>query len=295
MPRKRKLKDEPEGCLVVYKGKSKTFDSQVFNEHFLNRTLHPHMLRKKQDSAMLVWDQANPHKTAIVKENLKRIKIENVLIDKGCTAFEQPADAYWFGPMKKRYNEKWTDWMLKDPKSFTKNGNMKSPGYVRVMKWVIECWNELDRDLIRESFDGTGITCSNEENFNSILRYVLKNGHMPGCIVQNSNGGDDLAGFNQEPDNDTEEEESSSDDSSSDKSSSQRFSSFDECEIDSDNFDLGPKTSKKTIRNKSNFKILDLYKLKTQNSKIYIQNKGKFHTNENDLNKQASKRMSKLF
>jgi hypothetical protein len=102
IPRKRPLKDAPEGCLIVYKGKSKTFDSEIIKDHFLNRLLYPHMLKKGQDSAMLIWDQANPHKTAPVMKELKRLNVEDVKIDKCCTAWEQPADAYWFSPMKKK-------------------------------------------------------------------------------------------------------------------------------------------------------------------------------------------------
>ena len=131
--------------------------------------------------------------------------------------------------------------MLNDPKAFTRHGNMRSPGYVRVMKWIIECWNELDRDLIRNSFDGTGITCSNKENFNSVLRFVLVNGHMPGRILQDKCGDDDLVGFNHVPDDD-ETGDISSKNASSEEYSTQELSSDD---------NEGPKTSKKTVRYKS--------------------------------------------
>ncbi len=144
--------------------------------------------------------------------------------------------------------------MLNDAKGFTKNGNMKSPGFVRAMQWIIECWNELDRELIINSFDGCGITCSNEENFNSLLRYVLNNGHTPGSYIQNATGSDDFIGFNQElieSENEYHDESSSDDDASS--VITVESSSNDELENDSYELDQGAKTSKKPIRNKSKF------------------------------------------
>ena len=99
--------------------------------------------------------------------------------------------------------------MINDPKAFTKNNNMKSPGYVRVMKWVIECWRELEKDLIIKSFEGCGITCSNEENLNSLFRYVLSNGHMPGTYIEKATGNEDIIGFDSEPESNQDDENSS--------------------------------------------------------------------------------------
>ena len=69
----------------------------------------------------------------------------------------------WFKVMKAKYHEEWTSWFLNDRKAFTKNGNLKSPGYARAIDWIVKIWNELDRDLMIRSFDTFGITCSNQE------------------------------------------------------------------------------------------------------------------------------------
>ena len=139
--------------------------------------------------------------------------------------------------------------MINDPKAFTKNNNMKSPGYGRVMKWVIECWRELEKDLIIKSFEGCGITCSNEENLNSLFRYVLSNGHMPGTYIEKATGNEDIIGFDSEPESNQDDENSSVkevDFLSGD-------SSDHECEEEVYELYHGPKTSKEPIRNKSDF------------------------------------------
>ena len=166
IPRKRKLKDEPEGNIVVYKGKSKTFDSNVICDDFLGRSISSFMVRKSFDKALLTWDNANPHKTSQTKRKLKDLNVTDILIPPRTTPFCQPADLMWMKLLKAKYHVKWTLWWLNDRKAFTRRGFLKSPGYVRAMKWCIEAWNELDREIIIRSFEKTGITCSNEENFN---------------------------------------------------------------------------------------------------------------------------------
>jgi hypothetical protein len=224
IPRKRKLKDEPRDCIVVYKGRSKTFDSTVICDEFLGKSVASYMTVKGFDKAMLAWDGANPHKTQQTKRKLKDLHVDPVDIPPRTTAFSQPADLMWFKEIKSKYHEKWTGWWLNDRKACTKNGNLKSPGYVKAMKWFLEAWNELDIYIIKDSFEKTGITCSNPENFNSVLKYVLENSYLPGSVVVEDEDCDEIKGFTQDGD------ESSDDDSS--------FNSEDESS-ESDEFESG--------------------------------------------------------
>ena len=128
------------------------------------------------------------------------MKIEDVLVPPRTTAFCQPADLMWIRELKKKYHAKWSSWWLSDTKAFTKAGNLKSPGYVRAMRWFIEAWNELDVEIIKSSFELTGITCSNRENFNSVLRHVLENADLPGKILDDVHESDELAGFGEDLD-----------------------------------------------------------------------------------------------
>ena len=120
----------------------------------------------------------------------------DILIPPRTTPFCQPAYLMWMKLLKAKYHVKWTHWLLNDRKAFTKRGFLKSPGYIRAMKWCIEAWNELDREIIIRSFEKTGITCSNEENFNSVLRFVMRESNLPGSIVEEEHESDELNGFN---------------------------------------------------------------------------------------------------
>ena len=51
------------------------------------------------------------------------------------------------------------------------------------MEWFIEAWNELDENLIVNSFRNTGITNSDPENFNSILNYARENDFLTGEVL----------------------------------------------------------------------------------------------------------------
>jgi hypothetical protein len=289
IPRKRKLKDEPEGCVIVYKGRSKTFDSPVICENFIGRSLAAYKCSKNYNKTLLVWDSARPHKTPQTLKKLKELDIDSILVPGRTTPFLQPADLMWFKELKRIYHEKWTSWWLNDRKAFTRNGNLKSPGYVKAMKWFMEAWNELDKDVIISSFEKTGITYSNPDNYNSVLKYVLENSTMPGSILEEEEDCDEINGFNCECHDSYDEEDSSfdsrdasvDDDDSSSQSDSSNGSvsesekdSSSQSEIGSDvasssydeDYELyeGPKSSKKDTSKKSKsfyFYIKKLFRL----------------------------------
>ena len=63
------------------------------------------------------------------------------------------------------------EWYLEDDKDYTKMGNMKSPGWVKVISWISKIWAEFDYDLIRQSFLKCGLV-DNLYNLHSVLREI---------------------------------------------------------------------------------------------------------------------------
>ena len=61
------------------------------------------------------------------------------------------------------------------PKAYTPAGNMKSPGYARVVEWIAEAWYELDANVIARSFKYCGITSNNILDYGSQLRHFVQN------------------------------------------------------------------------------------------------------------------------
>ena len=58
--------------------------------------------------------------------------------------------------------------------SDTPAGNIRSPGYAKVIEWINECWDELDSSLIERSFDHCRITFNQLADFGSQLRQIVR-------------------------------------------------------------------------------------------------------------------------
>ena len=54
----------------------------------------------------------------------------------------------WNKPFKAKVTEKYDAWMADGAHSFTAAGNMRGPPRPEIVKWVLEAWETLDRELI---------------------------------------------------------------------------------------------------------------------------------------------------
>lgn len=118
--------------MLYYKQNSKSFDSTVIQDGFINRVLLPHKLRLGQVKSLLYIDNAPCHKKQTVLNSFHANGINVQFIPPGMTSILQPADVSWMRFIKSEYSKLWTDWYLSSEKAFTANGNMKSPGYKNV-------------------------------------------------------------------------------------------------------------------------------------------------------------------
>ena len=55
--------------------------------------------------------------------------------------------------------------------SYTTKENMRSPGYSNVINWVSEIWQDLDQNLLRDSFYNCGLV--ENSNLNSVLNKLI--------------------------------------------------------------------------------------------------------------------------
>lgn len=125
--------DVPSNVHLVYKPKA-TFDSACVKYEFIQRILLSHLIKSSQKKPNLYLDQAPCHKNPDVTNYMRDLNIDYSFIPPRITSLLQPADVSWLKSFKKSYIEKWSNWYLKDFKSFTKNGNLKSPGYEQAIK-----------------------------------------------------------------------------------------------------------------------------------------------------------------
>ena len=64
----------------------------------------------------------------------------------------------WNKPFKAKVTEKYDAWMADGAHSFTAAGNMRGPPRPEIVKWVLEAWETLDRELIIRSFRSCALT-----------------------------------------------------------------------------------------------------------------------------------------
>jgi len=92
-----------------------------------------------------------------------------------------------------------------------------------VIRWISEVWYGFDRQILRKSLASTGITSQHPDDYNPILRSVLRKETLPSQILDDCSPLDDLPCVDE---SDSEREESNWDESSDqDQSSDQDDSS----------------------------------------------------------------------
>ncbi len=134
LPRKNPLKDFqiPNNVVILYKPKSKTFDSQVMRDVYVDKIIKPYMKHHNKSKLILHLDNSPVHKKNDLLELFSYNNVQVSYFPPRMTSLLQPADVGWFKSIKSQYQCKWQEWYLNEPKSFTKAHNMKSPGYSKV-------------------------------------------------------------------------------------------------------------------------------------------------------------------
>jgi len=175
LPRKHPLKNwvPPNTVELVY-GTSGNFNETVISETYIPRILVPYKNQHRFQGLHILFDQAPCHVTAKSKATFAGASIDVKWIPKRMTPFLQPADQSWMRPLKLSYQRKWNNWMRTAPKAYTPAGNLKSPGYARLVEWIAEAWDELDSNLIARSFKYCGVTTNNLADYGSQLRHFIR-------------------------------------------------------------------------------------------------------------------------
>ena len=89
--------------------------------------LDPYIVRKRLNKLYLLLDQAPCHLTAQVQAAFQQRPIKHKYVAKRGTNMLEPADVAWMRVFKLGYFNKWQQWMINEPKSFTTAGNLRSP------------------------------------------------------------------------------------------------------------------------------------------------------------------------
>ena len=97
------------------------------------------------------------HTTDDVRELLKQMKTDDALINGGCTKYVQAPNVVWNKPFKGHIMEFYDEWLALGEDQYTEVGNMKTASRHLVVKWILESWNQLEKNLIIKSFKSCGL------------------------------------------------------------------------------------------------------------------------------------------
>ena len=120
------------------------------------------------EQRFLVWDSFKCHISEDIKEHLRKMKTTMGVIPGGCTKFLQPLDVSINKPFKAFFREYYDAWYRKGEFEYTKGGIIKPPNHELQVKWVIESWKKIDKDIIMKSFDTCGITSSDPDKIHCL-------------------------------------------------------------------------------------------------------------------------------
>lgn len=109
--------------------------------------------------SFLLMDTHRAHQVESVKQSLrKENKTDILFIPGGMTPILQPLDVYINKSFKSKVKNKWHEWMRSGEVTFTKTGKRQRASYQVVCEWVQEAWDDIDCDMIKESFIGCGMS-----------------------------------------------------------------------------------------------------------------------------------------
>ena len=90
------------------------------------------------------------------------------MITGGFTKLLQPRDVSISKPFKFFFREYYDEWYRKGDFEYTKDGIIKPRSHESQVKWVVELWKKIEKDIIVKSFDTCGITYSEPDKIHRI-------------------------------------------------------------------------------------------------------------------------------
>lgn len=108
--------------------------------------------------SLIIYDSAPAHLTEKVLKVVKQRSMPAV-IPGGLTKILQPLDISVNKSFKSKVRKMWEKWMINGYHEYTKKGNMKKASYEEVCKWIVESWNEITPECIKNGFSKGKLIC----------------------------------------------------------------------------------------------------------------------------------------
>jgi hypothetical protein len=97
---------------------------------------------------MFVLDAFKGHLTDSVKNQLRKMKTELVVIPGGMTSVLQPMDISINKPFEDRLRQQYLTWIADPARELTETGKIKCAAPSEVMQWVSAAWKAIPESII---------------------------------------------------------------------------------------------------------------------------------------------------
>lgn len=153
-----KLNKEFSGKCVVASSVNGWMDTELTSE-WIDKVLGTFSFGKR----LLAWDTYSCHIEDSASKSLKNKNIDAVLVPGGCTRYIQAPDVSWNKPFKQHCTESYDEWLASTGlMEETACGNLKPPPRKEVVQWIINAWEKLSKEMVRESFISCAVTCATD-------------------------------------------------------------------------------------------------------------------------------------
>ena len=173
------------GLVIQYASKSYMDDGLM--EKYLKRVIGEFSFNKR----LLIWDSFRCHISEATKTVLRRMGIHSAVVPGGATGLIQAADVSWNKSFKHKIQERYEEWMMSGEHSFTKNGNMRSPSFVLLAKWIQEAWNLIPFAQITDSLKQCAVTNALDGSEDDLIE-CFKLGHPCHAGLQQLKAADEI-------------------------------------------------------------------------------------------------------
>ena len=102
--------------------------------------------------SMLILDAFKGHLTELVKEKVRKLNCDLVIIPGGMTSQLQVLDVVVNKPFKTYLKGNYTNWLLANDHELTPTGKIKKPSVALLCEWVIDAWSKIEARFIINGF-----------------------------------------------------------------------------------------------------------------------------------------------
>jgi hypothetical protein len=118
---------------------------------------------------MLVLDAFKGHVTDSVKDQLRKMKTDLVVIPGGMTSVLQPMNVSINKSLKDRLRQQYLTWIADPARELTQTGKIKRAAPSEVTQWVLAAWKAIPESIIIRSFKKCCISNALNESEDDIL------------------------------------------------------------------------------------------------------------------------------